>query len=172
MNHALKFALIAACALAPIAAGAQTANNLAALKGLAPFAALPNSPAGQAALAANFAVTGGIQTGALRRPSLLPFADQQQQALKDVFITGGDLAELADGLGTTLGAAYVARAHYLDRSHFTNVSQAVADVIAYAAGDQRRRLQLRQVFLRQRHHRRQDAGLRPGGGDPQGREQA
>ena len=132
MNDALKFALIAACALAPLEAGAQTANNLAALKGLAPFAALPNSPAGQAALAANFAVTGGLQTGALRRPSLLPFADQRQQALKDVFITWGDLADLADGLGTTLGGAYVARAHYLDRGHFTNVSQTVADVIAYA----------------------------------------
>ena len=132
MHDALKFALIAACALTPLEAGAQTANNLAALKGLAPFAALPNSPAGQAALAANFAVTGGIQTGALRRPSLLPFAEQQQQALRDVFITGGDLAELADGLGTTLGGAYVARAHYLDREHFTSVSPAVADVIAYA----------------------------------------
>jgi hypothetical protein len=132
MYNALKFALIAACALAPLEAGAQTANNLAALKGLAPFAALPNSPAGQAALAANFAVTGGLQSGALRRPSLLPFADQRQQALKDVFITGGDLADLADGLGTTLGGAYVARAHYLDRAHFTNVSQTVADVIAYA----------------------------------------
>jgi len=132
MIHALKFALIAACALAPIAADAQTANNLAALKGLAPFATLANSPAGQAALAANFAVTGGVQTGLLRRPTLSPFADQQQQALKDVFITGGDLADLADGLGTTLGAAYVARAHYLDRAHFTNVSQSVADVVAYA----------------------------------------
>ena len=132
MNVTLKFALIAAFALAPFAAGAQTADNLAALKGLAPVAVLPNSPAGQAALAANFAVTGGVQTGALRRPTLLPFADQQQQALKDVFITGGDLAELADGLGTTLGGAYVARAHYLDRARFTNVSQAVADVIAYA----------------------------------------
>ncbi len=62
--------MIAACALAPIAADAQTANNLAALKGLAPFATLPNSPAGQAALAANFAVTGGVQTGLLRRPTL------------------------------------------------------------------------------------------------------
>jgi hypothetical protein len=132
MNVTLKFALIVAFALAPFAAGAQTADNLAALKGLAPVAVLPNSPAGQAALAANFAVTGGVQTGALRRPTLLPFADQQQQALKDVFITGGDLAELADGLGTTLGGAYVARAHYLDRARFTNVSQAVADVIAYA----------------------------------------
>ena len=43
-----------------------------------------------------------------------------------------DLAQLADGLGTTLGGAYVARAHYIDRQHFTNLSQAVADVIAYA----------------------------------------
>jgi hypothetical protein len=132
MHNALKFALIAACALAPLEAGAQTANNLAALKGLAPFAALPNSAAGQAALAANFAVTGGVQTGQLRRPTLLPFADQRQQALKDAFITGGDLADLADGLGTTLGGAYGARAHYVDRAHFTNVSQSVADVIAYA----------------------------------------
>jgi hypothetical protein len=132
MLDAVKFALIAACALAPLEAGAQTANNLEALKGLAPFAALPNTPAGQAALAANFAVTGGLQSGALRRPSLLPFADQRQQALKDVFITGGDLADLADGLGTTLGGAYVARAHYIDRGRFTNVSQTIADVIAYA----------------------------------------
>jgi hypothetical protein len=114
MHDALKLALIAACALAPLEAGAQTANNLAAFKGLAPFSALPNTPAGQAALATNFAVTGGIQSGALRRPSLLPLAEQQQQALRDVFITGGDLAELADGLGSTLGAAYVARAHYGD----------------------------------------------------------
>jgi membrane-associated phospholipid phosphatase len=132
MLKLLKFALIAACALAPLAAGAQSADNLAALKGLAPFAVLPNTAAGQAALAANFAVTGGVQTGALRRPTLLPFAEQQQQALKDVFITSGDLADLAEGLGSTLGAAYVARAHYLDRSRFTNVSPAVADVVAYA----------------------------------------
>ena len=132
MHSLLKLALIAAGALAPLPAGAQSANNLVALKGLAPFAALPNSPAGEAALAANFAVTGGIQTGVLRRPSLLPFAEQQQQALRDVFITGGDLAELADGLGSTLGAAYLARAHYVDRTRFTNVSPAVADVIAYA----------------------------------------
>jgi hypothetical protein len=132
MLRAVKFVLIVACALAPLQASAQTAANLAALKGLAPFATLLNTPAGQAALAANFAVTGGVQTGALRRPTLLPFADQQQQALKDVFITSGDLADLADGLGTTLGAAYLARAHYVDRARFTNVSQSVADVVAYA----------------------------------------
>src|SRR5262245_52251245 len=38
----------------------------------------------------------------------------------------------ADGLGSTLGAAYQARAHYLDRERFTNVSDSVAKVIAYA----------------------------------------
>jgi hypothetical protein len=46
--------------------------------------------------------------------------------------TSGDLAQLADGLGTTLGASYLARAHYIDQTHFTNISQPVADVIAYA----------------------------------------
>ena len=88
-------------------------------------------PRAQAALAANFTVTGGIQTGAIRQPTLLPFADQQQQALKDAFITGGNIADLADGLGTTLGSAYLARAHYTDREHFTSISQVVADFIAY-----------------------------------------
>lgn len=93
---------------------------------------LPNTAEGRAALGANYTVTGGVQTGIIRQPTLLPYAEQQQQALKDVFITSGNLAQLADGLGTTLGAAYQARAHYIDRKHFTSVSQAVADLIAYA----------------------------------------
>ena len=97
------------------AAEAENAARLAALKGLAPVSALSNSAAGRAALAANFSVTGGIRTGAIRQPTLMPFAEQQQQALRDAFITDGNLAELADGLGATLGAAYQARAHYLDR---------------------------------------------------------
>jgi hypothetical protein len=63
---------------------------------------------------------------------LLPFAEQQQQALRDAFITDGNLAQLADGLGATLGAAYQARAHYLDRDRFTSISNVVAEVIAYA----------------------------------------
>jgi PAP2 superfamily len=113
-------------------ADAQSVTNIAAFKGLAPVSALAGSPAGRAALAANFAVTGGIQTGVIRQPTLLPFGDQQQQALRDAFITDGNLAELADGLGTTLSAAYQARAHYLDRERFTSVSDAVKDVIAYA----------------------------------------
>ena len=113
-------------------AQAQSANTLAVLRGLAPVASLSSSAAGKAALASNYAVTGGIQTGAIRQPTLLPFTEQQQQALRDAFITDGNLAQLADGLGTTLGAAYQARAHYLDRLRFTSVSKAVADLIAYA----------------------------------------
>ena len=113
-------------------AGAQTAANMAVLRGLAPVSALSNSASGKAALASNYTVTGGIQTGVIRQPTLLPFAEQQQQALRDAFITDGNLAELADGLGMTLGAAYQARAHYLDREHFTSISKTVAEVIAYA----------------------------------------
>ena len=113
-------------------ADAQTATNMAVLKGLAPVSALANSPDGKAALASNYTVTGGIQTGVIRQPTLLPFPEQQQQALRDAFITDGNLAQLADGFGSTLGAAYQARAHYLDRERFTSISNAVADVIAYA----------------------------------------
>ena len=114
------------------AADAQSVTNMAALRGLAPVSALSNSADGKAALGSNFTVTGGIQTGAIRQPTLLPFAEQQQQALRDAFITDGNLVELTDGLGTTLGAAYEARAHYLDRERFTSISKAVSDVIAYA----------------------------------------
>jgi hypothetical protein len=116
---------------------AQTATNLPVLKGLAPVTVLGKSADGRPALAANFAVTGGIQTGVIRQPTLLPFTDQQHQALKDAFITDGDLAQLADGLGTTLGSAYMARAHYRDREHFTNVSQSLADLVAYTNGTTR-----------------------------------
>jgi hypothetical protein len=123
--------LIIVCALTPFRLEAQTPTNMAALKGLAPLTALGNTPAGKAALGANYTVTGGIQTGAIRQPTLLPFTEQQQQALRDAFITDANLVGLADGLGTTLGAAYQARAHYNDRETYTNVSQAVADVVAY-----------------------------------------
>jgi hypothetical protein len=119
-------------ALTPFSAGAQSATDIAALRGLASVTVLKNSTEGKAALAANYTVTGGIQTDAIRQSTLLPFAEQQQQALRDATITSGNLEQLADGLGTTLGAAYVARAHYIDRRHFTSLSQSVADLIAYA----------------------------------------
>jgi len=120
------------CALMPLPAGAQSDSDMAVLRGLAPVTVLSNTPEGTAALAANYTVTGGIQTGVIRQSTLLPFPEQQQQALRDAFITSGNLAQLADGLGTTLGAGYLARAHSLDQTNFTNISQPVADVIAYA----------------------------------------
>jgi hypothetical protein len=129
---------IACCAFAfsPVfsAANAQSPTDMAVLQGLAPVTTLSKTDAGQAALAANYTVTGGIQTGAIRQPTLLPFAEQQQQALRDAFITDANLAELADGLGTTLGSAWLARAHYVDRrgSNATEISHAVTAVIAYS----------------------------------------
>jgi hypothetical protein len=114
------------------AADAQSPTDMAALQGLAPVTTLSKTDAGRAALAANFTVTGGIQTGAIRQPTLLPFAEQQQQALRDAFITGANDAGLADGLGTTLGSAWLARAHYIDRERYTDISRAVTAVIVYA----------------------------------------
>ena len=131
MSQVIKLCVAAACALAPLQAHAQTATNMAVLRGLAPVTVLSKTPAGRAALGANFAVTGGIQTGAVRQPTLLPFADQQQLALRDAFITDGNLSQLADGLGTTLGAAFQARARYLDREHYTTLSPAMTDLVAY-----------------------------------------
>jgi hypothetical protein len=132
-GKALLFLAVLGALMPPLAA-AQTATDMAVLRGLAPVTVLPDSDEGKAALAANYSITGGIQTGAIRQSTLLPFAEQQQLALRDAFITRGNLAELADGLGTTLGAAWLARAHYIDQTHYTTLSQSVADVIAYANG--------------------------------------
>lgn len=130
--HGVCVLILVACSLLPHYVEAQSANDMVALKGLAPVSALANTPEGRAALAANYTVTGGLQSGEIRQPTLLPFAEQQQQALRDAFVTSGNLAQLADGLGTTLGAAYLARAHYIDRGHFTSISQSIAEVVAYA----------------------------------------
>src|SRR4051812_27737418 len=81
-----------------------------------------------AALAANFTVTGSIQTGMLRQSTLLPFAEQQQLSLKDAFITDGNLAQLADGLGTTLGSAYVARARAQPSDPSPHISNSVPNL--------------------------------------------
>lgn len=105
-----------------------------ALEGLAPVSALLESDAGKAALSANYTVTGGVQTGEVEQSLLLPFAEAQQQALRDAFITDGNLAQLADGLGSTLGGAYQARAQFTQRDKFSNVSPEVARVIHYALG--------------------------------------
>lgn len=134
-----KLLLIGALAvLIPLRASAQTATDLVALKGLAPATVLSKTEKGKSALAANYTVTGGIQTGAIKQPTLLAFPEQQQQALRDAFITSGNLAQLADGLGTKLGAAYLSRAHYIDSKNFTSLSQAAADVIEYANAPSRK----------------------------------
>ncbi len=128
-----KFTLVGfVCSFLPFLAGAQSPSDMVALKGLAPVAVLPNTVEGRAALSANYTVTGALQTGLLRQATPLPFAEQQQQALRDVFITRGNLSQLADGLGTTLGAAYIARAHYIDRSTYSKPLKSVGEVIAYA----------------------------------------
>jgi len=129
---AIRRTVLALSVLCAAPAWAQTAANMATLKGLSPLAALPNSDAGRAALAANFAITGAIQSGAQRPATPLPFADQQQLALRDAFITGGNAAELADGLGTRLGGAYQSLARYTTPREFTSATPAVGALIGYS----------------------------------------
>ena len=102
----ISMAALAASIALPVAAQAQSAANLDALKGLSPFSALLNSAPGKAALAANLTVTGAIQNGTSGQPGLQSFAAAEAQALKDATITSGNGYQLADGLGSKLGAAY------------------------------------------------------------------
>jgi hypothetical protein len=121
---------------------AQSPINLTALQGLVPISALADTTAGKAALAANLAVTASIQDGSAKQPLLLPFPEQQQQALRDAYITDGNAYELADGLGTALSRAYWSRATFQSgndgkTSSFTSLSPAVALLIAYTNGTTR-----------------------------------
>ncbi len=131
MAGALKVGLVLLGAALPLQAQAQSSANLTALRGLVPVARLQTSPDGRAALDANLRVTGDIQTGDLKQPILLPFPEQQQLALRDCFITDGNAANLADGLGTTLAQAYHAKAAYSDYKTFTSIAPAVANLIGY-----------------------------------------
>jgi membrane-associated phospholipid phosphatase len=138
MRFVSMIAILAGAALAPAAAQAQSALNLRALQGLAPFSALGNSVAGKAALAANLQVTGDIQTGVSGQPGLQPFAAQQAQALRDAFITGGNAFQLADGLGSKLGGAYQSLASIGSGDDgktvtFTNITPAIGELIGYTA---------------------------------------
>ena len=124
--------ILALAVLHAVPARAQTEANLVALRGLRPAALLATTEAGRAALAANFTVTGALQSGTQRPPTPLPFAGQQQLAVRDAFITGGNAAELADGLGTRLGGAYQSLARYTTPREFTSAGPAVAALIAYS----------------------------------------
>lgn len=115
----------------------QSVSNVDAIKGLMSVTTLERSDAGKAALAMNFKVTGEIQDGAARQPTLLPWPEQQQLALRDAFITWDNASELADGLGAKLGQVYQARASCVAKTdgkgaECTNISPAIATVIAYA----------------------------------------
>jgi hypothetical protein len=141
-----KYPLLIVIALMAVFQGnwalAQSATNLIALRGLVPVSALANTPAGKVALAANLAVTESIQNGSVKQPLLLPFPDQQQQALRDAYITDGNAYELADGLGTTLSRVYWSLATFQSpddgkTSRFTSLSPALALLIAYTNGTTR-----------------------------------
>lgn len=119
-------------ALLRFQAQAQSTAEPIVLKGLAPVTVLMNTDEGKAALGANYRVTGGIQTGSIAQPTLLPFAEQQRQALQDAFVTWSNLAQLSDGLGTTLGAAYLAHYHYDTAKEYTKLPPAMDELVRYA----------------------------------------
>ena len=136
-------------------AAAQTETDLHALQGLAPVTALDKTEAGKAALAANLAITGAIQNGTSPQPTLLPLPEQQQQALRDAWITGENAYGLADGLGSALGAAYQAATGYAivdgddgkKKVHAPNISPTVAQYIAYANATSRADSNLGKFFF-------------------------
>jgi hypothetical protein len=130
-------AIAAATALSALGAAAQNTANLDVLRGLAPVTVLDQTNAGRAALAGNYARTGAIQHGAADQPILLPFAMQQQQALRDAFITDPNGSDLADGLGTSLGGAYQSLTGCTSNddgknANCPNISDAIARLMAYA----------------------------------------
>ena len=137
-----------------VPATAQTATDLDVLKGLSPVSTLGKTDAGKAALAANLAVTGAIQNGTSSQPTLLPFAQQQQQALRDAWITDPNAYQLADGLGSALEAAYQAATGYAlveedgkKKVKAGQISPAVARYIAYGNATSRGGSNLAKYFF-------------------------
>ena len=114
------------------AAAAQSTIDLPVLKGLATVTVLSQTEQGRAALSANYDVTGAIQNGTMLLPSQLTLQEQQQQALRDATSTTRNLAQLADGLGSTLNAAYVARAHNNAQGQALSISPEMQQIVAYA----------------------------------------
>jgi hypothetical protein len=135
-RRSFLISLILVAILQAIPTLAQSPTNLMALQGLVPISALPNTEAGKAALTANLAITAAVQDGSAKQPLLLPFPEQQQQALRDAYITDGNAYDLADGLGTGLSRAYWSLTTFQSSddgktSTFTSLSPAVALLIAY-----------------------------------------
>ncbi len=69
------------CALIPFPARPQLPTDMAAMKGLAPITTSSDTSEGRAAPAANYTVTGGIQTGPIQQATFPLFAEQRRQAL-------------------------------------------------------------------------------------------
>jgi hypothetical protein len=105
LRSGLLATAIAAMLVASAAADA-TKSTPYVLEGLAPFSMLLSTAQGREAVATNREITVGIQTGARQQPLLQPFKQQQLQALQDAFITSKNAYDLADGLGSGVGAAY------------------------------------------------------------------
>lgn len=80
--------------------------TLYVLAGVSAFGQLLSTPQGRAALAANHRITYAVQSGTDAQPLLLPFAEQQAQAIGDAFITSDNASGLADGLGSGTWNAY------------------------------------------------------------------
>jgi hypothetical protein len=124
--------LITVAALAVTGSIAAQSPQDTVLRGLSTVTVLSKTVEGRAALSANLVVTSGIQTGAIPQPTLLPDAEQRGQSLRDADVTSATASQLADALGTALGSAYVARAHAIDRTHYTVAAESVTRVLGIA----------------------------------------
>jgi hypothetical protein len=135
---------LAAAAIVPLAVlAAPPDRTMAVLEGLAPFSLLLSTPQGREALAANQRVTWDVQRGGSGRadgtlqPLLLPFPQEQAQALKDAFITSKNASGLADGLGSGLARAYWSLARYESHDDGATITTtgnlpAVEDLLSHA----------------------------------------
>lgn len=136
--HGCMFATRVVAAALAVLATTVTASSQApsetVLRGLSTVTVLSKTSSGRAALSANLSVTSGIQTGAIPQPTLLPDMEQRGQSLRDADITSANASQMADALGTALGAAYVARAHAIDREHYTVAAPSITRVLQIATG--------------------------------------
>jgi peptidoglycan/xylan/chitin deacetylase (PgdA/CDA1 family) len=119
-----------------------SSTNLTVLRGLAPISALNNTADGKSALAGNLLVTSSIQHGRTEYAGAPSFDKQQQQALRDAFITDGNAYALADGLGSSLSAAYRKHAGFNSPDNgqtkeFSNLTPAVARLFAFTTATTR-----------------------------------
>jgi hypothetical protein len=150
----------------------QSAGNLNALRGLAPLSVLTASDRQGGARQQSFYHRGYPGRHAIPAdPAAL--AEQQQLALRDAFITDGNAYELADGLGSTLGGIYLSLTSYQSTDdgktfHFTNISPAVAQLIAYANATARSDSSSAKYFFGNGTTDKGDAGLSHRYDDPDG----